>query len=237
MKNKVIANAEEHITPERSVVGANEVLTQSIELSNESITYKSNNSVFIYPDGYSSRTFYLSTDNGTTYAKLYSTGFGSFAEEHKASAENSSGELSWKVAGSELTMNDTNIVFSKVNSPESISIIIAPADRETEYLVKFPDDIYVYVSANKFNNSYREFKLYIGTPNRMEEAKINYVDRRRDGGTTFIQTDNGMFFSPAPLKNKAPKWEENEGASLDGVKLIVIENEDGTVALEGLQNG
>ena len=82
-------------------------------------------------------------------------------------------------------------------------------DRKPEYLFKRKGtNQYIYVDAAKYNYSYESFRLFVGEPGKMNESKIENVERYRDGGTTYIKTKDGEeLFSPTPFsQDKNPTW-------------------------------
>ncbi len=90
-----------------------------------------------------------------------------------------------------------------------------PEIRVTEYFIKLTDGRYIYVTAARYNYSYKSFRLYIGTPDAMQEIKVRLTNRLHDGGSTVIATIWGTLFAGV---HETPFWTPhlvNEGELLD----------------------
>ncbi len=109
----------------------------------------------------------------------------------------------------------------------------APA-RKVEYFCKCENGNFIYVSADKHNFSYESFRLFVGKGKKMREVQIKNVNRYRDGGTTFIETSKGTFFSPSPFNvQQSPKiiptWKKKGLVNLDVKEYDIVEAEDKVV--------
>ena len=81
--------------------------------------------------------------------------------------------------------------------------------RHLEYFYLMDDGRFIYVSGKKYDDlwvSYKLFhgyRLFIGRGEAMQEPEIWDVDRRHEGGTTYISTVEGELFSPPKLVPEA----------------------------------
>ncbi|MGW5383999.1 hypothetical protein [Nocardia sp. NPDC003963] len=73
--------------------------------------------------------------------------------------------------------------------------------RQVEYLCQTAGGTVIYVSSE---GNYDSFRLWRGDGRAMREERIVNVERLRDGGTTFIETETGVFWSPSPLQRGTP---------------------------------
>lgn len=82
-----------------------------------------------------------------------------------------------------------------------------PEIRRKEYYLKMEDGTIFYVDALKHNFSYETMRLFTGL-REIHEVKINNITRARDGGTTFIYTNEGRLFVPSKMLGKQlkPTW-------------------------------
>lgn len=92
---------------------------------------------------------------------------------------------------------DGETYIQQTDAP-ALTVIPLPAARRVEYLYLTEDGIIVYVSSDKYNHSYESFRLFAGDGENMREVPVEDVSRYRDGGTTFIDTPEGRFYSPTP---------------------------------------
>ncbi len=90
-----------------------------------------------------------------------------------------------------------------------------PEIRRPEYLLynltSVPDFRFIYVDGVTYNSAYEHMPLFIGrTPFILEERKVTGFNRLRDGGTTFIRTNEGELCVSSPLSNpdgsRKSKW-------------------------------
>jgi hypothetical protein len=130
--------------------------------------------------------------------------------------------------------------FERIEHPEEIrpSISALPHVRIPEYLFATEDEsIWIYVSGSKYNRSYESFKFFIGSLDRvLREVPIRRVVRMRDGGTTYIHTDEGSLYSPSRLGHAgaAPTWKGPDGHKLikrDPEGFLVTETEHSGAAV------
>ncbi len=80
--------------------------------------------------------------------------------------------------------------------------------RVPEYIFKGDNGTIIYLDAEKYNYSYDSFRMFSGKPGAMKEIKVKSVDRFRDGGTTYIKTEDGStLYSPTAFnKDESPTW-------------------------------
>ncbi len=167
--------------------------------------------------------------DGETFYALASAGFSGTSVKHQISFEDPHQGINGK-----LCLEDENIEYNgevyqmTERQLDTSSIIPLPAARRVEYLCQDEDEIFVYVSSDKYNYSYESFKLFIGEGAAMREVEVCNVSRYRDGGTTYIETADGVFFSPSPFNaqrdpNLVPKWSGQELANLDVKEYDIVE--------------
>jgi hypothetical protein len=102
------------------------------------------------------------------------------------------------------------------------------ANRRMMHLFYTEDGQFIYVSADRETLALNTYKLFIGRGKAMREVTIDSVDRRRDGGTTFIRTDEGVLFSPSPRKAKMdPSWRRAELIKVDPSLFEISESDKG----------
>jgi hypothetical protein len=93
-----------------------------------------------------------------------------------------------------------------------------PGTVTLEYWATLPDGRTLVVSRPEQNWSYSDFRLFLGTPDRMLEHPVSSVVRARDGGTTTIgfTVDGGAAtaFFPSPLADDATATLTLDGATL-----------------------
>jgi len=96
-------------------------------------------------------------------------------------------------------------------SKEALSIEselgLLTGEREAVYLFALPEGRLLYVSVDKCSRTYASLRLFVGSPDGMEEIPIREAKRYNDGGTTYIWTNQGNFYSPASERRGAKaKW-------------------------------
>lgn len=127
--------------------------------------------------------------------------------------------------------------FERIENPGALrpSISSLPRVRKPEYLFSEENGAFwIYVSANKYNYSYESFRLFIGHKGEtaLRELPIRQVRRMRDGGTTYIHTDEGSLYSPSKLGHldKTPTWKGPDGHKLvqcDPSQFVITETDHG----------
>jgi len=105
-------------------------------------------------------------------------------------------------------------------------------DVHTEYLAKLQDGQRLVVVRPEDDWQYLDFRLFLGTPERMEERTVLNVTRGRDGGTTTIWfTLDGLdavaYFPTA--------FRPDETATLTAGSLVLPMTVETGQAPEGLQ--
>lgn len=66
------------------------------------------------------------------------------------------------------------------------------------YLSQLPDGRYVLVTSPKYagEDFFEQFRVFIGEPQKMRELNVTKVKYYKDGGTTYVETDEGTFYYP-----------------------------------------
>jgi hypothetical protein len=105
--------------------------------------------------------------------------------------------------------------------------------RVLTYLYQYGSKL-IYVSTDKNSDHPLEsFRMFIGKANGkpMKEILIDAVSRRRDGGTTYIHTNQGRLYSPTPIKKEEfPTWRHNLLHAVIPSQYNICEN-DGDVTI------
>jgi hypothetical protein len=101
-----------------------------------------------------------------------------------------------------------------------------------EYFCQAEDGTLFYVDADKYNYSYESFTLHIGNGATMREVPIQDVRRYRDGGTTYLRTSEGTFFSPSPFDAQhdpelVPKWDSQKLTKLNSEDYLITTSNGG----------
>jgi hypothetical protein len=127
--------------------------------------------------------------------------------------------------------------FERMENPGEIrpSILSLPRTRKPEYLFAEEHGAFlIYVSADKYNYSYESFRLFIGHPGEtaLRKLAIRQVRRMRDGGTTYIHTEEGSLYSPSKLGHvdKTPTWKGRADHKLverDPSQFVITETDHG----------
>lgn len=115
-----------------------------------------------------------------------------------------------------------------------IELIPLPTARRPEYLFEKGDGSFIYVSADKYNYEYESFRLFVGDGKTMQEIPVLEVSRYRDGGTTYVRTEEGILFSPTPFNAESPpSWghdvAEEKLTRLEPRDCDIVETPDGQV--------
>lgn len=179
----------------------------------------------------------LYSPDGNTFYALASSGFGGTTDEHDLSFndphQGTSGRLHRNgnvidYDGERYTQQDTTF--------DQSSVVPLPATRRTEYLCQSEDGTFFYVSADKYNYSYESFRLFVGNGTTMREVPVQYVERYRDGGTTYIRTSEETFFSPSPFNAQrdadlVPQWGSQKLTNLNKDDFDIVETPEGKVSI------
>lgn len=104
-------------------------------------------------------------------------------------------------------------------------------NREPIYLFRLSDQKLILVTGVKNGYDEDSMKIYLGTPRRLNKLKIIKLARYFDGGTTIIQTEIGVFYSPTPLKKADTTWKPGQLydiplKKLDPEKYDIVEQFD-----------
>lgn len=73
---------------------------------------------------------------------------------------------------------------------------------------------HVRVLDYKYSEGFESVRFFIGYNWRLREVEIKSIERWRDGGTTLIETTDGVLYVPSPFK-------KDESATWNGEKLIL----------------
>lgn len=109
-----------------------------------------------------------------------------------------------------LTADESASLLEKIHSGQIPLNPLPDSVRETAYLFKVVGtNEFIYVDQSKYKFSYETFRMWIGTPNNMQEVKVAEVLRASDGGTTYITAEDGrVLFSPTPFEHdQFPTWD------------------------------
>lgn len=103
--------------------------------------------------------------------------------------------------------------------------------RQPVYLYRLPDDCFLYVSVDSTDEGYTSFRLFLGEPTSMRRVEVRNVERHRDGGTTYVSTDEGELYSPTTFnKRLVATWNGALLVKLDA-SAFHIEESDMSVAI------
>ena len=170
--------------------------------------------------------------DGKTFYALANSGFSGTSVKHQISFSDPHQGIDGRLRLDDEKIEYNGEVYQMTERQLDSSLIVPlPPARRTEYLCQDEDGIFVYVSADKYNYSYESFRLFIGEGAAMREVEVYNVSRYRDGGTTYIETSDGVFFSPSPFNAQrdpdlVPKWSNNELVLLDAEKYTIVENDE-----------
>jgi|GEM_PF-2845481 len=183
-------------------------------------------------------TFYTLAITGT--AGLHSKG--NIFDKHSISNphDDTSGALHRVRADAdnvEMLVYNWSFYFRQDVEFDSSKLVPLPLTRRTEYLCQAEDDsTFVYISANKYNDFYDTWKLFVGDGKTMRLITVSNVERYRDGGTTYVETAEQAFFSPSPFNAEndptlVPRWGDRKLVSLDPKDYDVVETADDQVTI------
>lgn len=164
----------------------------------------------------------------TNAYQMAQSGYGGSSEDYKASF---AGGCQIERKGDAMILANENgkqVRLTKVPEERAHAILDKvefkplPKEQRPEYLAQLPNGEYLYVSSPKYDYQDEGFKAYLGTAGNMRELKISEVERFRDGGTTFIHTDAGLFFFPTPFNQEAKaSLKPAQGDAVEITKLDV----------------
>lgn len=119
--------------------------------------------------------------------------------------------------------------FKKVENPEKIEAAKMPEIRREEYMFKLPNGELLYVSNDKYQFAYGKMKMYVGKPGEMKEVPITDITRLKDGGTTYMQTPQGVLFVPSSLSvdQTGPSFGDTKLERVDSSGFEVKEDKNG----------
>lgn len=84
---------------------------------------------------------------------------------------------------------------------DPIKIRKLPKDADVNYFGKLNDGRFFVIYRHEDTYSYADFKVYIGTAERLEPVPLVHMNRDRCGGTTTVRIPEGTFFFPVLLGN------------------------------------
>lgn len=193
--------------------------------------------VFVYLTDFPRDGEVLFSPDGVTFYALASSGFGGTTVEHDLSFNDPHQGTSGKLHrnGDVIDYNGERYTQQDVTFDQS-SVVPLPATRRTEYFCQAEDGTLFYVSADKYNYSYESFKLFVGDGTTMREVPVQYVERYRDGGTTYIRTPEETFFSPSPFNAQrdsslVPQWGSQKLTNLNKDDYDIVETPEGEVSI------
>ncbi len=100
-----------------------------------------------------------------------------------------------------------------IGTPALAQVQDASASKAVEqrpvYLAQLEDGRSLYISCGQ-DGSYESYRAHLGKPGAMVEVEVSNVRRARDGGTTWVTTEAGVFFSPSPLKGGKSTFDGKE---------------------------
>lgn len=169
----------------------------------------------------------LYSPNGEKFFELYRRGFGGSNEEFDLSFEDPHHERNGRFHRSGDTIELDGTIFRKIDEPRAVDVVPLPEVRKPEYLFRLADGNYLYVSADKYRYSYESFRMWIGSGEEMREVIVKRVGRYRDGGTTQIDTEEGVFFNPIgfAFRDRKSTWKDEEMTRLDLNDFVIVEND------------
>lgn len=170
--------------------------------------------------------------DGETFYSLANSGFNGTSVKHQISFSDPHRGIDGRLRldGEKIEYNGEVYQMTERQLDSSLIVPLPPA-RRIEYLCQDEDGIFIYVSADKYNYSYESFRLFIGEGAAMREVEVHNVSRYRDGGTTYIETADGVFFSPSPFNTQrdpdlVPKWSGHELVNLDVKGYDIVETDN-----------
>ena len=179
----------------------------------------------------------LFSPDGVTFYALAIRGFSGTAFEHLLSFDDPHQGVSGKLCRDGDVIGYDSVWYTQQDVTfDQSSVVPLPATRRIEYLCQAEDGTLFYFSADEYNHSYESFKLYVGDGVTMLEIPVLHVARSRDGGTTYVNTLEGIFFMPSPFSaqrdpNIVPMWGLQKLTSLDKDSYDIVETPEGEVSI------
>jgi hypothetical protein len=173
----------------------------------------------------SAEAYSLSFKGGTFYAGVEQTKRFKKSSKYTLVCDDSAKSVEYKPISTEKVLKLQALIQSM-----EVPLNPLPANaKRTEYIFKMKDGTIIYVDASKYNYSYETFRMFVGEPGSMKEVKVQAVERRRDGGTTYVRAADGrVLFAPFSNTEK-PTW--------NGIEIEAIEKEHfdlGSLGIHGL---
>ena len=185
---------------------------------------------YFSPDG---ETFYEMHETGRK--SNYNDGF--INAEYSFSLPQLNDEVRVHRSNATVTLRDEKFMLSdEPFDPEMVTVVPLPSNQKVEYLCQPNDGTYVCITASQYNYEYDSFRLFVGDGSQMREIPVNSVERFRDGGTTFVYTDEGTSWTPAPPHpfgqggpQSNPTWKGTGLNRLSPNEYEVVQTDEGVV--------
>jgi hypothetical protein len=118
------------------------------------------------------------------------------------------------------------LVKYKPNNLHQAQFIPVPEIRKPEFLFEFDDEQYVYIDALKYYGyTSKQLRLFVGTPDSMQQQEIKKYLRVPDTNDIEITTDAGLLYIPINIREgHAPHWMDKpiEGLDLSKDKFLAL---------------
>jgi hypothetical protein len=202
-----------------------------MQLSNKATMFRSEEGqVFVYADTspLTDGILFFSPD-GKKFFELKRRSFGGNNIKHDLTFEDPHHSKTGRLQRDGDTLKVDGVIFMKIDCRSKIEVAPLPIIRKPEYLFRLKDGRFVYVSADKYRYSEESFKLFIGDGKVMHQVKITKpVSRHQDGGTTTIETEAGVLFSPPKSsRNRVATWNGEEMIRLNPSQFRITETKKG----------
>ncbi len=174
--------------------------------------------------------------DGETFYALASKGFGGSRDEHDLSFDDPHHDVSGKLHRNGDVIEYDGETFTLQEAVFDPTVVVPlPNARRVEYLCRAENGTLIFVSSDVYYYSYESFRMFVGDGEEMREVPIQRVDRYRDGGTTNVFTDEGVFRSPSPFKAQQDStlvlsWRKEPLANLNQDDFTIVE-EGGVVTI------
>lgn len=202
-----------------------------MHLTDDFETFRSENgSSVILPKGYGGTTL-LSSDGNTFYA-VKQTGLASETSpgfiKQGISFEDPHHAVRGRIERENDVLELDDTTYTKVENPLEITVIPLPVVRTAQYFYRLRNDDFIYVDVDKYNFTYGSHRFFIGNGATMRHLPIIGFERLRDGGTTYITTDEGILYSPSAFRRGVKAtWNDEDLIELNPQDNTIIETGDG----------
>lgn len=149
--------------------------------------------------------------DGETFFALVVTGYSGSRDKDQISLENPRTGDAMQITRTGDTVTCGLQKFTAIEKTFDHSKLTGlPNVRDVEYLLKDGSGKLYFVSNSKYDYSYESLRLYIGDGEEMRQVPIKKVARYRDGGSTFLQTEEGTLYVPTSFNELlVPHWGED----------------------------